>query len=492
MALQTKTITANGAKGHHKFTLNVIEDSIDINNNKSILNFNFKLSPIKTGWDWSGWGSSISYSIAIGSNTYSGTIPSYDGSSTVELKSGSNISIPHENNGDKKISVSFTLTDGAGQSYTPGNASASGTMELTTIPRASDVAVANTDLGQNIPITIGKKVDAFTSTLSYTIGSLTGTIVEKTSLSNYPWVMTSSLISSIKKAYPSSGSYASGGISATITCKTYNGTTLIGTTTATFKLYITDKPTISNVVRTELNSKISALTTSVLRHASQNQFTITATAPTGATIASYRVKNGTQDSGLSTSNIVNLNDIQTYYTESSALKTKFVITCIDTRGNESEEYPLVCNFINYVQVSINKTDVVIKRTSGTSTDCKIYLTGNFFNGKIGSTSNAITLKCRYKLKESSTWGSWITLTTASTDNTFKANNVSISGTFDYKKNYDFEIIATDSIGESDSYSKVFANSVAIAKVHKNGVDFIGLSVQGYTVPYFTVEETWDE
>lgn len=397
--------------------------------------------------------------------------------------------IAHGNDGKKSISVSSSLST---SDFSPNSASASGTMELTTIPRASDVAVANTDLGQNIPITIGKKVDSFTSTLSYTIGSLTGTIVEKTSLSNYPWVMTSSLINSIKKAYPNSGSYASGGISATITCKTYNGTTLIGTKEATFKLYITDKPTISNVVRTELNSKISALTTSVLRHASQNQFTITATAPTGATIASYRVKNGTQDSGLSTSNVVNLNDIQTYYTENSTSKTKFIIACVDSRGNESEEYPLVCNFINYIQVAINKTDVVIKRTSGTSTDCKIYLTGNFFNGKIGSTSNSITLKCRYKLKTSSTWGSWITLTTTSTDNTFKANNVSISGTFDYKENYDFEIISTDSIGESDSYSKVFANSVAIAKVHKNGVDFIGLSVQGYMIPYFTVEETWDE
>lgn len=394
--------------------------------------------------------------------------------------------IAHDNDGKKSISVSSSLSTTA---FNPNSASASGTMELTTIPRASDIAVSNTDLGQNIPITIGKKVDSFTSTLSYTIGSLTGTIVEKTSLSNYPWVMSDTLVNSIKKAYPSSGSYANGGIEAKVTCKTYNGTTLIGTTTATFKLYITDKPTISNVVRTELNTNISALTTSVLRHASQNQFTITAAAPTGATIASYRVKNGSQDSGLSTSNIVNLNDIQTYY-DDGTLKTKFVITCIDSRGNESEEYPLVCDFINYIQVSINKTDVVIKRTSGTSTDCKIYLTGNFFNGKIGSTSNVITLKCRYKKKETTTWGSWITLTTTSADNTFKADNVSISGTFDYTENYDFEIIATDKIGEYDSYSKVFANSIAIAKVHKNGVDFLDITIQGYPVLFFTEEETW--
>lgn len=395
--------------------------------------------------------------------------------------------IAHDNDGKKSISVSSSLSTTA---FNPNSASASGIMELTTIPRASDIAVSNTDLGQNIPITIGKKVDSFTSTLSYTIGSLTGTIVEKTNLSNYPWVMTSSLINSIKTAYPNSGSYSKGGIEAKVICKTYNETTLIGTKEATFKLYITDKPTITNVVRSELNTNISALTTSVLRHASQNKFTITATAPTGATIANYRVKNGTQDSGLSASNIVNLNDIQTYYTENSSLKTKFVITCIDSRGNESEEYPLVCDFINYIQVSINKTDVVIKRTSGTSTDCKIYLTGNFFNGKFGSTSNVIALKCRYKKKDTTTWGNWITLAVTYANNTFKANNVSVSGTFDYTENYDFEISATDKIGESDNYSKVFANSIAIAKVHKNGVDFLDITIQGYPVLFFTEEETW--
>lgn len=373
--------------------------------------------------------------------------------------------VEHGSDGKKTISVSSGLST---SDFNPNSASASGSVELTTIPRASDIAVSNSDLGQNIPITIGKKVDTFTSTLTYTIGTLTGTIVEKTSLSNYPWVMSSTLINQIKNAYPNTGSYAKGGVEAKVTCKTYNGTTLIGSKDATFKLYITDKPFISSAVRTELNTKIKALTTNVLRHASQNKFTITATAPTGATIAGYRVKNGTQDSGLSTSNVVNLNDIQTYYEESNALKTKFIVTCVDSRGNESEEFPVVCDFTNYIQVSINKTDVSIKRSSGTSTDCKIYATGNFFNGKIGTTSNTIAFKARYKLKTATTWSSWITLSTTYTGNTFKVNNVAISATFDYTKNYDIELMATDKIGESDDYSKVFVSSIPTEKHHNKG------------------------
>lgn len=393
--------------------------------------------------------------------------------------SGSNISIAHKNNGTQKMRITFSV-DGKLSSYYPVG-SISKEIDLPTIPRASDIAISNTDLGQNIPITIGKKVDSFTSTLTYTIGTLTGAIVEKTNLSNYPWVMGEELISQIKNAYPNTGSYAKGGIETKVTCKTYNGNTLIGSKEATFKLYITDKPVISSVTRTELNSNILALTTNVLRHASQNKFTISANAPTGATITGYRVKNGTQDSGLSTSNVVNLNDIQTYYEENNALKTKFIVTCVDSRGNESEEYPVVCDFINYIQVSINKTDVSLKRSSGTSTDCKIYLTGNFFNGKIGTTDNIISFKVRYKLKEETEYNAWATLLTTYIDNTFKVDNVAIAGTFDYTKNYDFELMATDKIGEYDDYTNVFVNSVPTEKHHSKGAWIRELSTDKLTV-----------
>jgi hypothetical protein len=131
ISYQSKTISANGSKGHHKFTLQVNEDGIS--GKASTINYSFKLSPIQKGWDWSGWGESISYTITIGSNTYKGSIPKYDGSSTVTLKSESGIKIEHESNGTKTISIGFTVTDGAGKTYTCGNASSSASMTLSTI-----------------------------------------------------------------------------------------------------------------------------------------------------------------------------------------------------------------------------------------------------------------------------------------------------------------------------------------------------------------------
>lgn len=143
----TKTINANGSKGHHKFTLRVSEDTTS--GNSSFLGYSFTLSPIQTGWNWnwSGNPERISYSITIGTNTYSGTIGIYDGSSTVTLKSGSNIEIPHNSDGTKTIDISFKVTDTTGAAYTCGNASASGSMELSQLHQAPEIT--SVDLVEN-------------------------------------------------------------------------------------------------------------------------------------------------------------------------------------------------------------------------------------------------------------------------------------------------------------------------------------------------------
>ena len=128
------SISANGAKGHHKFTLNVVENSTSVANNTSAVSFSFVLSPVQNSWNWESWGTSISYVVNINGSQYTGSIPNYDGYSSVTLKSGS-LTIGHETDGKKSISFSFSVTDNAGQYYTCGNASASGSMALSNIPR---------------------------------------------------------------------------------------------------------------------------------------------------------------------------------------------------------------------------------------------------------------------------------------------------------------------------------------------------------------------
>jgi hypothetical protein len=129
-----QSITANGSKGHHKFTLSVNEDSQSAANNTSTVGFNFTISSLGGGWNWEGWGANISYVVTVNGTRYTGTIPIYDGNSTVSLKSGK-INVAHNTDGTKSFSYSFSVTDTSGQTYTCGNASASGTMALNTIAR---------------------------------------------------------------------------------------------------------------------------------------------------------------------------------------------------------------------------------------------------------------------------------------------------------------------------------------------------------------------
>ena len=128
-------IWANGSNGHHRFRLNVTESSTSLANNTSTIYFVFAIEPIQKTWDWEQWGDYISYVVTINGTKYTGTIPNYDGSSHMLLKSVDNIVIPHNEDGSKTISYSFSVTDTSGKVYTCGNASASGTMALTNIPR---------------------------------------------------------------------------------------------------------------------------------------------------------------------------------------------------------------------------------------------------------------------------------------------------------------------------------------------------------------------
>ena len=130
------SITSNGSNGHHKFTLTVTNklEATSTKDNASTVSFSFVLSSLGGGWNWEQWGANITYTVTINGAKYTGSIANYDGYSDVTLKSGA-FAVKHNDDGNKTISYSFSVTDTSGQNYTCGSSSASGTMALTTIPR---------------------------------------------------------------------------------------------------------------------------------------------------------------------------------------------------------------------------------------------------------------------------------------------------------------------------------------------------------------------
>lgn len=132
------TITGYGSKHSHEFKLTVNETSTSVANNTSEISFSFTI--YKASYSWSNW-KSITYSISINGTSYSGTIPSYSAGSTLTIRTGSQ-TVSHNSDGTKSINYSFSVNDGSGQSYTCGNASASGSMNLSTIPRYAKASIS--------------------------------------------------------------------------------------------------------------------------------------------------------------------------------------------------------------------------------------------------------------------------------------------------------------------------------------------------------------
>lgn len=387
--------------------------------------------------------------------------------------------VPHNDEGKKTTTISVSI--GNNNVY---HASGSAEITLDTIPRASSIAVSNYDLGQNISITIGKKVSSFTSTLTYKIGERTGTIAEKISDGSYIWEMPEELISQIKQDNPSNRKP-----SATIYCDTYSGDTKIGDTkSATFTLFITDKPTITNVTMVETMELIKQYTSSIVKYLSVPKFDIATEPSEGTTISNYKIKINEREVS-SSANDLTVSNIQYSYLVDDVRKTKFIISVTDARGNVSDEYLFEVDFIEYVQLAFKNTDITLTRLNGTSNSVKLHMTGYVYNGLVGETQNTLSIQYRYKLKNdnSAEWSELKTINaTLNDDNTFIINNFQFEDEFDYRDNYDIEFHASD-LFTPIMYATVVKTSETIAKWHKNGayikeIDTNKLKVGGEEVP----------
>lgn len=133
------SISANGANGHHKFVLTVTETDTSTSNNTSTLYWEFAIEPITSGYDFYTIGGTIVVYIDGSEVANSYAQRDFDGSNRTVWASGTT-TVTHNSDGTKKgMPFSFSYSQSSSASYTPGNASKSGTMDLTTIPRYANI-----------------------------------------------------------------------------------------------------------------------------------------------------------------------------------------------------------------------------------------------------------------------------------------------------------------------------------------------------------------
>lgn len=293
---------------------------------------------------------------------------------------------------------------------------------------ASRVACASFNLGTNTTITITRDNKAYTHTLKYSFNGATGTIATKTAQTTYVWTPPADTFYS--KIPNTSSGYG------TITCETYNGNTLIGTTTCGFYAYAVKADCLPGVTGTVIdsNEKTVALTGNnkvMVCYLSKPKATLTATAKKSATIKTIQIENP-----------VGLVATTSPYTFDTVYSEEFRFKATDSRGYSNTATVKAAGFIEYNPCYFDNIPV-LKRLESTATTAEATLTGYCFKGSFGSVANTLAVKYRYKTSTGA-YGSYKTITpTWNSDGTFTAK-ATITG-LSLDETYTVEFVVEDKL-----------------------------------------------
>lgn len=476
MALQTKILTGTGSHNYHNFTLEIIENSTNTTNNTSSISWGFKLSPKYTGYDWRNWGNTVTYSVNINGTVYTGSIPEYDGKSTVTLVSKDNVLIMHDQNGNKNINCSFSVNCASSTYYLSGDVSVSGSMELTYIPRAATIIQAPdfTDV-DNPTIYFNNMAGDVVERLEACIKNEDGTTeivayedITDISSGRYTYVLTEAKKNALLDAATANTIKVRFMVRTTI-----NGVAYIDSVVKNFT--VTDaiptlQPTVKDVQYATLyltdNEKVMIPNFSIIEYA------FNATVKKRATITSYNVVCGSKSGSAATGEI------------SKPDNNLFIFTITDSRGNTVTD-TIEMDYIPYVNLTITQK-ASIELVDETEAKINIKLTGNYYNGSFGAVENDIGFKYRYK-EDNGEFTDWITIEDDPTisNNTYTLNT-SING-LDYLKTYTVQCRVWDmpDIRLSDEYT---LNLTPVFYWGKNEFAFnVPVTIQGSTINDLVME-----
>lgn len=412
---------STGQTDKYSLLLDVSEKSYSIENNTSQIEW------------WVGIRSNTAYHNHYGlSETYvvniNGTVvhnavhtPTVNSGATVWVASGTT-TVSHNADGSKSISVSASFNNADRGTYLPTTGSCSGSLKLTTIPRATTPSIdkPSLDCGSAIKISGTSASSNFSHKVYVTWnGTKTqiGTIASGTTTPSFSYTIPTDW----EKNIPDSTS----GI-ATFTLETISGSTSVGSKTvnATIKVRSGVVPSIGTVSISDTNS-ICAGIGQYVQSQSKLKFSIATSGNQGSTITSVSTKFNNQTYSGST--------FTTQAVQNSGTLS-YTITVTDSRGRTATKSGSVSvtayNPPSLTNVSAKRANssYVIDESSGT------YALLHFKVGFTGlSNKNVTSFYIQYRASSASSWtkiNSWTNNYTLEQD--YKAGNLFTSTTTTYE------------------------------------------------------------
>ena len=373
--------------------------------------------------------------------------------------------------GTKSVSISakfscFT-TDGRGGSG--WSVDGSQTVALHTIARTSTISMPATALGSAGTISISRESTSFTHTISYSFGNATGTIATKTTAASVSWTPPISLASQIPNS--TSGT-------CTLTCYTYSGDQLVGTSTATVTLSVpaSVKPTFSSISAARVDGTVPSSWGIYVQTKSKATLTINGAAgANGSTIAAYSITGG----GMSYTR----SSVTTGFLNTSG-SISFTGKVCDSRGRWSDEKTVTIEVVEYSPPRFRSYKTQRCTSAGTSSANGTYGKSNVsFTYWMCGGKNTISTKVEYKRSSESTYTNASTSFVSGTDFVFGGGNLSTDFSYDIRFTLTDAFISV-SVVESLSTASVLMD-------FKAGGTGLAVGKVSETENCFEVSEDWN-
>lgn len=439
MALQVKDFSLTAKSGHGKitytYTIRVTEESADPVKNSSAVKVEAILQQTYSGTAFSGYRTGVSCDIN-GQNLFSDYCRRTIAGREEHVFYTWEGEMPHGADGTLVLYVTGKLWQTKAADYTPPTMNIpEGIMELTPIPRASQVGGADGVIGSRCTLVITPADPGFTHTLAYTFGEETGYICQDGSISPEPVMLTAAAVSFLipESFYDQIPDKPAG--NCTVSCTTYSGDTPIGVSEGVFRVS-TDAGRCApegSCTAVDTEPKTLSLTGDenvLIRYMSRLQVTLEARGRYGAQITGRRV-NGIQLEG----NVLEIPNV-----ESGA------VTAVvqDSRGHQTV-FEKTLEMIDYVLLTNN---AAVARTSPTGGQARLEFSGNCYRGSFGAAENSLMLRYRV-CPEFGQYGPWQELTAQpAEDHTYRLE-VLLSD-LDYTKSYTLQTQAVDALDTAEA------------------------------------------
>lgn len=411
----------NGQWDKYSLILKCWEDSYSIENNTSRV---YWWVGIRSNTQYHNHqGLSEHYKVVVNGSTV------HDASHTVSCGSGQTVGIAdgyttvsHNADGSKSISVSASFSCDNTSYYAPRTGSCSGSLTLTTIPRASSISIDSPSIecGNTININGSSASKNFTHKIYATWNGKTSELVTIASGTTTP-----SFSYTIPTAWEKDLPNSTSGI-ATFTLETFSGSNSVGykSVNATIKVRSGVVPSIDSIKITDANSVCAGIG-QIVQSQSRLNFAITYSGAQGSTVTSV----STEFEGQTYNN-----SSFTTGTVQGSGSISYTTTIYDSRGRSSQ----VSGKITVSAYSSPRlTNVTAKRANSSYVVDEASGTYALLHFKVGFTSlsnkNVTSFYIQYRASGASSWtkiNSWDN--NYSLEQDYKAGNLFTSATSSYE------------------------------------------------------------